>query len=40
VQNGDWGIYLMPSRALYDLEFQDNAPRLRSKLDVSENEAD
>ena len=40
VQNGEWGIYLMPSRALYDLEFQDNAPRLRSKLDVSENEAD
>ena len=39
VQNSDWGIHLMPSRDLYDLEFGDNAPRLRAKLGLHEDEA-
>jgi len=36
VQNGDWGIHLMPSRDLYDLEFGGTAQRLRSRIDSGE----
>jgi tetratricopeptide (TPR) repeat protein len=39
VQNGDWGIRLVPSRELYDLEFGDNAMRLRARIGMGEEEA-
>ncbi len=39
VQSGDWGIRLVPSADLYDLEFAGVADQLRSRLEASEAEA-